>query len=200
MKRVWIYLLIICMLLAAKYLDVFGLFRPAENDPARAPERPRRPPAAEAAQPATPAAMAAPEETPLPRAQVRIDDAAMIAATAEAKRTLAAFIAKLETAEETTYCAVKVELDDEDGDTERLWLKGVTYSEKIFSGILGEAPRRLNEYRKGQVVGVYADNVVDWMVVENGRLVGGYTIRAYRQNLSPQARKVFDKRVLFRFD
>lgn len=35
-------------------------------------------------------------------------------------------------------------------------------------------------------------DVIDWMVIDNGRLLGGYTIRHYRNSLDEEARLNFD--------
>ena len=52
----------------------------------------------------------------------------------------------------------------------------------------------------GQKVTVEPSKISDWMFVQNGRLVGGYTLRVLRDAMSPSERKEFDKNVPFVID
>ncbi|WP_139422729.1 DUF2314 domain-containing protein [Chryseobacterium mulctrae] len=96
----------------------------------------------------------------------------------KAKNTLWHFINQLEK-RSFDYNAVKFK--DEKGIY--VWLETVKYENNFFSGILPENNGKKN---------VSADGVIDWMLVEKGRLIGGYTIRFYRDSLSDEEKINFD--------
>jgi uncharacterized protein YegJ (DUF2314 family) len=41
--------------------------------------------------------------------------------------------------------------------------------------------------------------ITDWMFIDHGRLVGGYTTRLIRQRMSPEERDAFDATVEYSF-
>ena len=45
----------------------------------------------------------------------------------------------------------------------------------------------------GQLVSVNPSEISDWLYVDNGKLAGGYTVRAHYNELSPQQEQVFDR-------
>lgn len=64
-----------------------------------------------------------------------------------------------------------------------VWLENVKIEDKHYIGALSE---------NGSSQKVLIEDVVDWMTVENGRLIGGYTIRHYRDTLDEEAKLNFD--------
>ena len=50
------------------------------------------------------------------------------------------------------------------------------------------------------MISVPAEEVFDWMYVDNGKLVGGYSLRALRDKLSGKQREAFEKSMWFSFD
>ncbi len=64
-----------------------------------------------------------------------------------------------------------------------VWLENVIIEGDYYSGILSETNSPLK---------VLIDDIIDWMTIENGRLIGGYTIRHYRSNLSEEEKINFD--------
>lgn len=64
-----------------------------------------------------------------------------------------------------------------------VWLENVEYENEFFKGVLSET----NEKKD-----VSLKEVIDWMLVEENRLIGGYTIRHYRNGLSEEERLNFD--------
>lgn len=77
------------------------------------------------------------------------------------------------------YTAVKYKNEQET----YVWLEGVTIEKEFYSGQLSE------NQNSGQVL---IKNVIDWMIIEDGRLIGGYTIRHYRNTLDDEAKMNFD--------
>ena len=58
-------------------------------------------------------------------------------------------------------------------------------------------PTFIKELKIGERESVNPDEVIDWSYVEDGRLVGGYTIRVLYSELTPAERADFEKRADF---
>ncbi len=91
------------------------------------------------------------------------------------------------------YFSIKVKIEDS-GKIEHIWLVEPSFDEEnnLF-GIVGNEPIDVKTVAIHQKIGVDKALVSDWMIIENGRLIGGYTIRAMRDNLSGSALTNFDK-------
>lgn len=64
-----------------------------------------------------------------------------------------------------------------------VWLENVMIEGNYYSGVLSENNSPLK---------VLIDDIIDWMIIDNGRLIGGYTIRHYRSTLSEEEKINFD--------
>lgn len=64
-----------------------------------------------------------------------------------------------------------------------VWLENVKIEGNYYLGNLAE-----NSISQKIMI----DNVIDWMIIEEGRLIGGYTIRHYRDTLDDEAKLNFD--------
>ena len=91
------------------------------------------------------------------------------------------------------YLSIKAHLVDGE-NSEHIWLTDPTFDEQgnIF-GKLGNNPIYVKHLKLGQQIGVDANQISDWMIIENGRLIGGYTIRAIRDGMQGKKRDDFDK-------
>ena len=58
-----------------------------------------------------------------------------------------------------------------------MWLGSVKYSDGQFSGMLISEPVGGTSVRAGDTITVPRDVLTDWTFVEDGKLVGGYTVR-----------------------
>jgi len=78
-----------------------------------------------------------------------------------------------------------------------IWLSNVAYhpEEKILSGVFFEVPKELKKWHQvGQRLGFESDDVFDWMVNDNGKVKGGFTIRVARNKLKSEKEKLeYDK-------
>lgn len=84
---------------------------------------------------------------------------------------------------------------------EHIWLTDVSFDDSnIFYGKIGNAPLNVKTVKLGQNVGISFDDVSDWMIIENGRLIGGYTIRVLREGLTGLALENFDRSVGMQID
>ncbi|RNA62053.1 DUF2314 domain-containing protein [Chryseobacterium nematophagum] len=96
----------------------------------------------------------------------------------KAENTLLYFIEQIQK-NNLNYSALKFK--DEHGVY--VWLENVEYKNEFFKGVLSET----NEKKD-----VSLKEVIDWMLIEKNRLIGGYTIRHYRNGLSEEERLNFD--------
>lgn len=64
-----------------------------------------------------------------------------------------------------------------------VWLENVKIEGNYYLGNLAE---------NGNSQKILLHDAVDWMIIENGRLIGGYTIRHYRDTLDDEAKMNFD--------
>jgi len=71
-----------------------------------------------------------------------------------------------------------------------IWVDGITYTGSSFRGNMGDDIPSL-KLSAGEKIVVPAEDIVDWMIVEDGKLVGGYTIRLAYQRMSPEEKERF---------
>ncbi|MBB6370769.1 DUF2314 domain-containing protein [Chryseobacterium shigense] len=70
-----------------------------------------------------------------------------------------------------------------DSNNVYVWMENVKIEGDYYTGELAE---------NGNAHKVPINDVIDWMVIEDGRLIGGYTIRHYRNTLDDEAKMNFD--------
>lgn len=102
------------------------------------------------------------------------DEAAMDAAIARARQETPTFLAALAKGDADSY-SVKAPIS-ENGKTEHFWISDVTYRDGVFSGKIANEPGIVTHVRLGQPWTVTEGEISDWMVVQSGRIHGGYTI------------------------
>jgi uncharacterized protein YegJ (DUF2314 family) len=73
--------------------------------------------------------------------------------------------------------------------TEYMWLTDVTYDGTNFRGVLNNDPVDVKNVKIGDALNVSPQEISDWMYVENGKLVGGYTLRVLFNRESPAGKK-----------
>lgn len=118
-------------------------------------------------------------------------DSELDEAIQEARDTLDVFIQKLGTPHpDWTFAAVKVRFLTPDGFSQDIWVDDVTYEDGAFSGNFGDDIPSL-KLSLGERIAVNREDIVDWMLVEDGKLVGGYTIRLAYQRMSPEEKEQF---------
>jgi uncharacterized protein YegJ (DUF2314 family) len=139
-------------------------------------------------------------QTPLKAVFVEDDDANMKAAIDKARSTVNQFIAALQKPKKTqeNFSIKMLFKDGEEG--EHMWLLPVTYDGKQFTGVVNNMPEKIKTAKLKQRVTIDPDKISDWMYIENGKLVGGFTIRALHERLSPEERKEMEKTLPFKFE
>ncbi len=58
-----------------------------------------------------------------------------------------------------------------------MWLTDVSYSHGKFTGIINEDPQSVRNVKFGQKVTVEETEILDWMYLDDGELVGNFTLR-----------------------
>lgn len=121
------------------------------------------------------------------------EEESMNAAIDKARRTVDYFRSSLTApTPDQQYFSAKARIED-NGEVEHIWLNDVSFDDSgnLF-GKIGNEPLSLKNVKIGQEVGIAEDQLSDWMIVENGRLIGGYTLRVLRDKMSPKEQKSFD--------
>jgi uncharacterized protein YegJ (DUF2314 family) len=118
-------------------------------------------------------------------------DLEMEAAFKQAQGTLDSFIQKLDVLQpDRTLVAVKVRFVLPDSSTQELWVDRITYKDGSFHGTMGDDIPTLKLSVDNKIT-INTEDIVDWMIVENGKLIGGYTIRLAFQRMSPEQKERF---------
>lgn len=85
------------------------------------------------------------------------------------------------------YFSIKARIED-NGNVEHIWLRDSSFDNdgNIF-GVVGNEPIQVTNVSINEKIGIDKDHVSDWMIIEKGKLIGGYTIRAIRDGLQGEA-------------
>jgi uncharacterized protein YegJ (DUF2314 family) len=128
------------------------------------------------------------------------DDPQMNAAIAKARATVDDFVSVLRAPKASqSMFSVKIPISDGD-EREHFWLSGVRYDGSEFSGKIDNDPETVKTVKLGQAVSARSAEISDWMYVDHGKLVGGYTLRVLRDRMSPSDRAEFDRSVPFKVE
>ena len=110
----------------------------------------------------------------------------MNAAFTQARDTINIFIQKIEMPHPNRTCvALKVRFFPPGDAAQDIWVDDITYEDGVFHGNVGDDIPTL-KLVFGERIAIPMDSIVDWMIVEDGKLVGGYTIRVAVQHMSPE--------------
>ncbi len=132
--------------------------------------------------------------------QVSSDDARMNAAIAKARATVGTFVTALQKPKASrSGFSIKIRITKGD-DAEHFWLSDVRYDGSAFSGKIDNDPEMVKTVKLGQAASARPAEISDWMYVDHGKLVGGYTLRVLRDGLSPSERAEFDRSVPFKVE
>ncbi|WP_029278595.1 YegJ family protein [Pedobacter borealis] len=93
------------------------------------------------------------------------------------------------------YFSIKVLITDGD-EGEHIWLTDPHFDDEgnLF-GTVGNEPVNIRSVKFNQKIGIKHDLISDWMTIENGRLIGGYTIRAIRDGVAEKEKAAFDNSI-----
>lgn len=141
--------------------------------------------------------LAAPElvETP--------EQAAMRRAIEQARDTVQVLLNALNEPETgPRIIEVKVLVRDEaTGVTEALPLRNITYADGQIRGVIDAQPLLLGDaYKVGDPYTVAPKDIIDWYIIQNKTIRGGYTLRVLRERMKPEDRNAFDEEMGVTFD
>lgn len=132
--------------------------------------------------------------------QVKEDDPHLTQAIDKAKLTIKYFKDSLKSPKPNqAYFSIKTKLTD-GNHVEHIWLDAAEIEDKIVYGIINNVPTNLKNIELGKKIGVSQDEISDWLIIENNRLIGGYTIRAIRDKMSRPHRELFESTINFKID
>ena len=84
------------------------------------------------------------------------------------------------------------------GDVEHIWLADLSVSKLEMSGTVANEPR-MRALKFMEQVNFTAAQITDWMYLEDGFLVGGFTTKAIRSKLPADERAEFDAATPYKF-
>jgi uncharacterized protein YegJ (DUF2314 family) len=121
--------------------------------------------------------------------RVKDDDGAMNSAMTNARQTLPSFLQALKDPKPNQKGFTIKRGFEEGGPKEHIWVAEVTYDGKVFHGKLANVPVDIKRLKLGDPVTVTPDELSDWMYMEDGKIVGGYTVRVLYGRASPAEKK-----------
>jgi len=120
---------------------------------------------------------------------VDAEDEDMNAAIERARATVDSFIARLQNPQPSDD-GFSVKMTVEDGDeVEHFWVGDITYTDGSFAGTIGNDPQWVRNVRLGQAVQVKPEDITDWMFLDDGRLVGNFTLRVLLERMPEEQAK-----------
>ncbi len=109
----------------------------------------------------------------------------------QARATLDSFIQNIGISHPNrTLIAVKVRFVFPDSSTQDIWVDQISYQDGSFHGTMGDDIPSL-KLSVDDKIKIARKDIVDWMIVEDGKLIGGYTIRLAFQRMSPEQKERF---------
>jgi uncharacterized protein YegJ (DUF2314 family) len=132
--------------------------------------------------------------------QVENSDREMSAAISQAQQTSDDFIKALKSPK-SNQSGFSVKYPFADGPTvEHMWVVDLNYDGQAFAGVLNNYPNDLRNFSFGQKVTIPQAGISDWMYVEDGRLIGGFTMRVLFKDYSPEKLRELEESLGFKVE
>ncbi len=129
-----------------------------------------------------------------------LNDPMMAAAIYNARETLPGFLALANRPGPTMEgFAVKIARAADSGP-ECFWIHPFAHVGKRFVGQISTTPRRAVKPRIGDTIAFTEPEILDWMYMDGGRMLGNYSARAMLTSALPQDREEFRRRFGLNFD
>lgn len=96
-----------------------------------------------------------------------------------------------------TFAAIKIRFENPDQTFEDIWMDTLTYEAGIFTGAVGDDLPQLR-LQFGERIPVPLEDMLDWMIVEDGKLIGGYTIKLTYRYMSEEEKRRFLESIDYR--
>jgi uncharacterized protein YegJ (DUF2314 family) len=125
--------------------------------------------------------------------QVQDDDVGMNNAISSAISALNQFdSAYINNHFDTSTFALKVKLSTTTG-FEHIWATSISMDKGDYYGEIDNLPSMLTKVKLGDKLKISKADISDWMYSDNGRLIGGFTIKEIRSRMTGQEKQEFDK-------
>lgn len=132
-----------------------------------------------------------PTGVPTSASTIPATDVELEAAIQQARNTLDEFTDRIASPHpDRTFVALKVRFFPPNSLPQDIWVDGVTYTDGSFHGNMGDDIPSLKLSFDDKIV-IQTKDIVDWMIIEDGKLVGGYTIRLAYQRMSSEEKERF---------
>ena len=127
-------------------------------------------------------------------------DAEMNTAISQARQTVDDFLRVLATPKpnQTDFSAKRPYPTKNGSGDEHIWISHLTYDGKLLHGRVGDDPVNIANLKIDDEVSFPPAELSDWMYLEDGKIVGGYTIRVLRKRMSAQEGAEFDSHLQFK--
>jgi uncharacterized protein YegJ (DUF2314 family) len=123
------------------------------------------------------------------------EDQEMNEAVKKSRATFADFTKAFDNkTEKQSFFSVKMPFATDHG-SEHLWLSDLSKQEGKLVGKIDNLPAEVTSVKLGQTIEIDPAKISDWFYVDNGKLIGGYTIRVIRNRMSAKEKKQFDKQL-----
>lgn len=125
---------------------------------------------------------------------VEDDDAAMNAAIAKAKASVADFVVAFharKTGAKDFF--VKKPYATPSGQMEHMWIEVVEERDGVLRGTVANEAEETREVKMGQAVSLKTAEISDWKYQDGKKLMGGFTIRYFIERMSAKEREAFLK-------
>lgn len=114
--------------------------------------------------------------------EIAASDAAILSAIQTARQTVGEFTTALDTQTPgRSDFTVKFPFE-QNGDVEHMWIVNLKHTGGKLKGTVDNEPTQITNIKLGQIVEIDAKGVSDWMYLENGKIVGAFTIKAIYKN------------------
>jgi len=90
--------------------------------------------------------------------------------------------------------------DSKPEEGEHLWITDVSFSDDKISGVVASDPLDLPYPSLGDKVTFSLSELSDWLIVEDGKAAGAYTIQLLRRRMDPQELQSHDSSYPFSFE
>lgn len=123
------------------------------------------------------------------------DDIEMNTAIQKAQETLPSFIQAFQSPTRTqTDFLIKARFPYGNGnDAEHIWIGDLSYKNNQFEGFLVNEPIYLQNIKLGDKVTVQISDISDWMIIDDNKLFGGYTIHVLRNRMTKSEQEQFNQ-------
>src|SRR5262249_37621504 len=129
---------------------------------------------------------------------VASDDPEMVAAIKKARETLPMFFNALAHPKPSQKSFLLKVVFRQRAEVEHIGLPDLVLSGKKANGVVADEPGTRG-LRFMQRVSFDPADITDWMFIEDGKLVGGYTTRLLRERMSAEERKELDASAPYKF-